>query len=56
MASHPAAPGLTVLEVEGLSRHFGALAALNDVSFHVRPGEIFSVIGPNGAGKSRCST
>jgi len=52
MASHPAAPGLTVLEVEGLSRHFGALAALNDVSFHVRPGEIFSVIGPNGAGKS----
>jgi branched-chain amino acid transport system ATP-binding protein len=41
-----------VLEVEGLSRHFGALAALSDVSFQVRQGEIFSVIGPNGAGKS----
>jgi branched-chain amino acid transport system ATP-binding protein len=41
-----------MLEVDGLSRHFGALAALNDVSFQVRPAEIFSVIGPNGAGKS----
>jgi len=41
-----------MLEVDGLSRHFGALAALNGVSFEVRPGEIFSVIGPNGAGKS----
>jgi branched-chain amino acid transport system ATP-binding protein len=38
--------------VEGLSRHFGALAALSEVSFQVREGEIFSVIGPNGAGKS----
>jgi len=47
-----APPAGSMLEVEGLSRHFGALAALNDVSFQVRPGEIFSVIGPNGAGKS----
>jgi len=47
-----ASPSGPLLEVEGLSRHFGALAALNDVSFQVRPGEIFSVIGPNGAGKS----
>ena len=45
-------PSGPMLEIEGLSRHFGALAALNDVSFQVRPGEIFSVIGPNGAGKS----
>src|SRR5262249_56590412 len=57
--AHPAVAGIGVaspsgplLEVEGLSRHFGALAALNDVSFQVRLGEIFSVIGPNGAGKS----
>ena len=42
----------TVLRVEGVSKSFGALAALADVSFAVRAGEVFSVIGPNGAGKS----
>jgi branched-chain amino acid transport system ATP-binding protein len=41
-----------ILEIAGLSRRFGALAALTDVSFAVRAREIFSVIGPNGAGKS----
>jgi branched-chain amino acid transport system ATP-binding protein len=41
-----------VLEVESLSKSFGALAALSKVSFAVRQGQIFSVIGPNGAGKS----
>jgi branched-chain amino acid transport system ATP-binding protein len=41
-----------VLQVEDLSRSFGALAALSGVSFSVRRGEVFSVIGPNGAGKS----
>ena len=41
-----------ILEVAGLTRHFGALAALTDVSFTVREREVFSVIGPNGAGKS----
>ncbi len=41
-----------VLEVEQISKHFGALAALTNVSLSVRAGEIFSVIGPNGAGKS----
>ena len=41
-----------VLEVEKVSRSFGALAALTDVSLTVRRGEVFSVIGPNGAGKS----
>ncbi len=41
-----------ILEVERLSKNFGALAALSGVSFAVRRGEIFSVIGPNGAGKS----
>jgi branched-chain amino acid transport system ATP-binding protein len=41
-----------MLEVQDVSKSFGALAALVDVSFTVRTGEVFSVIGPNGAGKS----
>ena len=41
-----------VLEVDSVSKSFGALAALSKVSFAVRQGQIFSVIGPNGAGKS----
>ncbi len=41
-----------VLEVETVSKSFGALAALTNVSLAVRRGEVFSVIGPNGAGKS----
>lgn len=40
------------LRVEGLSRHFGSLKAVEDVSFAVRPGSRHAVIGPNGAGKS----
>ena len=36
----------------GLSRHFGKLVAVSDVSFRVRRGEIFGLLGPNGAGKS----
>jgi branched-chain amino acid transport system ATP-binding protein len=41
-----------VLEVDAVSRNFGALAALTKVSFGVHQGQVFSVIGPNGAGKS----
>jgi branched-chain amino acid transport system ATP-binding protein len=41
-----------ILEVDGIGKHFGALAALTRVSFSVREGQVFSVIGPNGAGKS----
>lgn len=40
------------LEVEDLSLRFGAVRALDHVSFRVEPGELFAVIGPNGAGKS----
>jgi ABC-type multidrug transport system ATPase subunit len=41
-----------VVETEGLSRHFGNLIAVRDVSLKVARGEIFGVLGPNGAGKS----
>jgi branched-chain amino acid transport system ATP-binding protein len=42
----------TILEVRGLNRYFGALRAVDDVSFKAERGHITSVIGPNGAGKS----
>jgi ABC-type branched-subunit amino acid transport system ATPase component len=41
-----------ILEIEEVNKMFGGLAALKDVSFSVRAGEIKAVIGPNGAGKT----
>lgn len=41
-----------VLEVRGVSRSFGGVQALDDVSFDVQPDEILGFVGPNGAGKT----
>jgi branched-chain amino acid transport system ATP-binding protein len=43
---------MRMLEVRGVRKAFGGLAALDGLDFHVEEGEIVSVIGPNGAGKS----
>ena len=43
---------MSFLEVEGITKKFGGLTAVNKVSFRVERGEIVSIIGPNGAGKT----
>lgn len=45
-------PNGAAIEVTGISKRFGALQAVDNVSFTVRTGEIFGLLGPNGAGKS----
>ena len=49
---HHADPKEMLLQVKGLSRSFGGLRAVSDVSFSVRQGEIMGIVGPNGAGKT----
>lgn len=44
--------GEVVVEAAGLTKLFGSFAAVDRVSFQVRPGEVFGLLGPNGAGKS----
>jgi branched-chain amino acid transport system ATP-binding protein len=45
---------MSLLEVRGLSKAFGGVRAVADVSFDVQAGELLALIGPNGAGKSTC--
>lgn len=43
---------MTAIEVNNISKHYGKVQALKDVSFSVNKGEIFGLIGPDGAGKT----
>ena len=55
MSSSPTATASAtapLLELHGISKHFGSVQALTDVEFEVRPGEVMALVGDNGAGKS----
>jgi len=41
-----------MIELKSATKHYGSLAAVEDVSFSVKPGEYFALLGPNGAGKT----
>jgi branched-chain amino acid transport system ATP-binding protein len=45
---------VSALEVKNLSKAYGGVQAVRDVSFTVQPGELVAMIGPNGAGKTTC--
>lgn len=44
--------GDAIVEVEGLSKHFGEVRAVDDLSFRVEVGQVYGLLGPNGAGKT----
>jgi ABC-2 type transport system ATP-binding protein len=41
-----------LIEVRGLTKHYGPVLAVDDLTFDVRPGKVTGFLGPNGAGKS----
>ena len=45
---------MTALSIRSLSKAFGGVHAVREVSFDIKPGEFLAMIGPNGAGKSTC--
>jgi branched-chain amino acid transport system ATP-binding protein len=48
----PGAPGMPLLSVQGLSKHYQGVSAVQDVSLSVSAGQVAGLIGPNGAGKT----
>ncbi len=52
MSSATASNASPIFSVEGLSKRYGDTTVVNDLSFHIAPGECLGVIGPNGAGKT----
>ena len=46
------ATGKTMIHVDGLTKHYGSVAAVNGISFDVHVGEVLGFLGPNGAGKT----
>lgn len=42
----------SVISVQGLIKRYGSVAAVDDISFEVKKGEVFGLLGPNGAGKT----
>jgi branched-chain amino acid transport system ATP-binding protein len=52
LTSAVAIEGAPLLAVSGVSKHFGGVRAVEDISLAVRPGGLTSIIGPNGAGKT----
>ena len=41
-----------MLEVKGLTKRYNSIAAVDDVSFRIDPGEVYGYLGPNGSGKT----
>jgi ABC-2 type transport system ATP-binding protein len=43
---------MSMIEVKNLTKRFGEITAVDDLTFHVAEGEVFGLLGPNGAGKT----